>query len=188
MCRPAAARTWPHRRDRHDRGGVHRALPRRDPGRVRLRRARAPLPSRAAGHRRRQHESGCRSGRPNCRQHRAAAGRGQGAEAAGQGSSVAAGGARGGGAGLAGGTDRPRSFAFAALEGWDANGLKQIATAIVARPGHVAVAAVGTAAGVVVIARSADVGARRRCAARRRWSRVSAARAADVPTSRRAAD
>jgi len=45
----------------------------------------------------------------------------------------------------------------AALEGWDAGGLKQIAGAIAARPGHVALLLSAAAPSAIVVARSADV-------------------------------
>ena len=45
----------------------------------------------------------------------------------------------------------------AALEGWDATGLKQVATAVVVQPGHVAVLVSSPAPASLVVARSADV-------------------------------
>jgi alanyl-tRNA synthetase len=45
----------------------------------------------------------------------------------------------------------------AALDGWDANGLKAIAAAIAARPGHVAVLLGTPAPSAIVVARAADV-------------------------------
>jgi alanyl-tRNA synthetase len=48
-------------------------------------------------------------------------------------------------------------FAIAALEGWDAGGLKHIASAIVARPCHAALLVSSPAPSLVVVARSADV-------------------------------
>jgi alanyl-tRNA synthetase len=45
----------------------------------------------------------------------------------------------------------------AALEGWDAAGLKQIASAVVARPGFIAVLISSHAPSSIVVARSADV-------------------------------
>jgi alanyl-tRNA synthetase len=48
-------------------------------------------------------------------------------------------------------------FTFAAIEGSDANTLKQIATAIVSRPGHVVVVLSSPPPSFVVVARSADV-------------------------------
>jgi alanyl-tRNA synthetase len=47
-------------------------------------------------------------------------------------------------------------FAFAAIDGGDANALKQIATAIVSRPGHVAVVLSSPPPSLAVVARSAD--------------------------------
>jgi alanyl-tRNA synthetase len=43
-----------------------------------------------------------------------------------------------------------------ALEGWDANGLKALATSIAARPGHAAVLLTRTSPVLVVVARAAD--------------------------------
>ena len=48
-------------------------------------------------------------------------------------------------------------LAVAALEGWDAAGLKQVATALAARPGHVALLLSAPAPASLVVARSADV-------------------------------
>jgi alanyl-tRNA synthetase len=45
----------------------------------------------------------------------------------------------------------------AALEGWDANGLKTIAAAIAARPGHLALLVSAPAPSAIVVARAADV-------------------------------
>ena len=45
----------------------------------------------------------------------------------------------------------------AALDGWDAQALKQIATTIAAKPGHVAILIGSPAPSPIVIARSADV-------------------------------
>ena len=45
----------------------------------------------------------------------------------------------------------------AVLEGWDAAGLKQIATALAVRPGHVALLLSSPAPASLVVARSADV-------------------------------
>jgi alanyl-tRNA synthetase len=49
------------------------------------------------------------------------------------------------------------SFVAEAREGWDAGGLKALATAVAARPGHLAVCVNTTAPLLVAIARSADV-------------------------------
>ena len=46
--------------------------------------------------------------------------------------------------------------AIAVLEGWDAQGLKQIASSIVARPGHIAILLSAPAPSSLVVARSAD--------------------------------
>jgi alanyl-tRNA synthetase len=48
-------------------------------------------------------------------------------------------------------------FASAALDGADANALKQIAAAVVSRPGHVAVVLSSPPPSFVVVARSADL-------------------------------
>ena len=45
----------------------------------------------------------------------------------------------------------------AALEGWDANGLKTIAAAIAAKPGHLAVLVSAPAPSSIVVARATDV-------------------------------
>jgi alanyl-tRNA synthetase len=50
----------------------------------------------------------------------------------------------------------PRRIVAAALEGWDANGLKAVAAAIAARPGHVAALFSTPAPSAVVIARAPD--------------------------------
>ena len=52
----------------------------------------------------------------------------------------------------------PIRAVVAALDGWDANGLKTIAAAIAARPGHLAVLLSATAPAAIVVARAADVG------------------------------
>jgi alanyl-tRNA synthetase len=52
----------------------------------------------------------------------------------------------------------PIRAVVAALEGWDANGLKTIAAAIAARPGHLAVLLSAAAPTAIVVARAADVG------------------------------
>ena len=51
----------------------------------------------------------------------------------------------------------PIRFTFAAIDGSDANSLKQIATAIVTRPGHAAVVLSAPPPAFVVVARSTDV-------------------------------
>jgi hypothetical protein len=51
----------------------------------------------------------------------------------------------------------PIRFTFAVIEGSDANSLKQIATAIVTRPGHAAVVLSAPPPAFVVVARSTDV-------------------------------
>jgi alanyl-tRNA synthetase len=48
-------------------------------------------------------------------------------------------------------------FALGALDGWDANGLKQIALAIVSRAGHAALLLSSPAPSSIVVARSSDV-------------------------------
>jgi alanyl-tRNA synthetase len=48
-------------------------------------------------------------------------------------------------------------FACAALDGWDAGGLKQIASAIIARPGHAVLLVSGPPPSSLVVARAADV-------------------------------
>jgi alanyl-tRNA synthetase len=50
----------------------------------------------------------------------------------------------------------PVRFAIAALEGWDTGGLKHIASAIVARPGHAALLVSSPAPSFIVVARSSD--------------------------------
>ena len=49
------------------------------------------------------------------------------------------------------------SIVLAALDGWDANGLKTIASTIAQQPWHAAILAAGPAPSVVVVARAADV-------------------------------
>ena len=51
----------------------------------------------------------------------------------------------------------PIRFTFAAIDGSDANSLKQIATAIVTRPGHAAVVLSAPPPAFIVVARSTDV-------------------------------
>ena len=48
---------------------------------------------------------------------------------------------------------------LAALDGWDAGGIKGLATAIAARPGHLAILLTSPAPASIVVARAADAGA-----------------------------
>lgn len=56
------------------------------------------------------------------------------------------------------GSHGPTRMVVEALEGWDSNGLKAIASAVIARPGHVAALIGLPQPSAVVIARSPDVG------------------------------
>jgi len=53
----------------------------------------------------------------------------------------------------------PMKVVLAALDGWDAGGIKALATAITARPGHLAVLMTSPAPASIVVARAADAGA-----------------------------
>ena len=50
------------------------------------------------------------------------------------------------------------SIVLAALEGWDANGVKAIATGVASQPRHAAILVAGPPPSLVVVARAADVG------------------------------
>jgi len=52
----------------------------------------------------------------------------------------------------------PLKVVLAALEGWDAGGIKGIATAIAAQPGHLAVLLTAPPPAAIVVARASDVG------------------------------